>query len=126
MRPSFHSIVHLALAVAASTTTATEEEGTCRGTTQTDGVCTPPSPPIVVANPQQPAECGLYMAPSTLGEGANLGMYAGTNIAKGVDIQQEIAIPLLFRDWEGPSFFHQYPNVVEGDHDDGALWFRYV
>ena len=103
-------------------------EGTCSGTADDDkDVCTPGAGTAatigVYINPNQP-QCGLYMAPSTLGEGANLGMFAGTDIPKGMDIQQEIAIPFMFRDWDGPSFFHQYPNVTMGDHDDGALWYR--
>jgi len=50
------------------------------------------------------------------------------------DIQQEIAIPFLFRDWDGPSFFQQYPRKEGAEEDmfgdadprDGALWFRYI
>lgn len=131
MRPwPFSTSAALALAFAPAAragASSAEKEGTCSNPGQ-DGVCTnggSGSNTIIEINPQQP-ECGLYMAPSTLGEGANLGMYAGRDIAKKVDIQQEIAIPFLFRDWEGPSFFHQYPGVEGGDHDDGALWFRYI
>ena len=97
------------------TTTLAEEEQTCQWIDNTN-ICVSPWD-------QQP-QCNLYMAPSTLGEGANLGMYAGTDIPKGMDIQQEIAIPFMFRDWDGPSFFPQYPNVTMGDQDDGALWYR--
>ena len=64
-----------------------------------------------------PPQCGLWMAPSTLGDDTNLGMYAGRDYAKGVDIQQEIAIPLLFREWDGPHYY---------DTDDGTLWDRYI
>ena len=84
--------------------------------------------PSVFRLPQQLQpldQCGLYMAPSTLG-GANLGMYAGRHYVRHDEIQSEIAIPLLFRDWEGPSYFHppfdSDKNV--NDHHDGALWYR--
>jgi hypothetical protein len=67
---------------------------------------------------QQPQpHCGLWMAASTLGDATNLGMYAGVDIDKGVDIQNEIAIPLLFRNWDSPDYH---------DTDDGQLWDRYI
>ncbi|CAB9501646.1 Guanylate cyclase [Seminavis robusta] len=84
------------------------------------------SPPVAVlllllssmshALEQQP-QCGLWMAASTLGDATNLGMYAGQDIEKGVDIQNEIAIPLLFRNWDAPDYH---------DTDDGQLWDRYI
>lgn len=70
-----------------------------------DGSC---RPPIV--------ECGVYMAPSTLGSDTNLGMYAGKNVPTDQVIQTEIAIPLLFREWES-----HHP-----DYEDGTLWDRYI
>jgi hypothetical protein len=82
-------------------------------------------PPVCVSL-QQP-QCGLYMAPSTLGEGANLGMYTAQDIAKNKVIQTEIAIPIAFRNWEGPSYFHHWPDKdTSGEKDDGALWYRYI
>ena len=70
----------------------------------------------IAAPPPQP-QCGLYMAGSTLGDTTNLGMYAGTDIPPQVDVQQEIAIPLVFRNWDVPDYY---------DTDDGQLWDRYV
>lgn len=62
-------------------------------------------------------QCGVYMAPSTLGESTNMGIYAGIDYARGQKINfPEIVIPLLFREW--------------GEHvdftDDGSLWERYI
>jgi hypothetical protein len=62
-------------------------------------------------------QCGIWMAASTLGDATNLGMFAGKDIEKGVEVQQEIAIPLLFRDWNEPDYY---------DTDDGTLWDRYI
>lgn len=60
-------------------------------------------------------ECGVYMAPSTIGV-ANMGIYTGQALPEGAVVNYpDIAIPLLFRDW--------------GDHGpnpDGTLWDRYI
>lgn len=61
--------------------------------------------------------CGVYMAPSTLGETTNMGIYTGIPLKKDDVVNfPEIVIPLLFREW--------------GDHttgfDDGMLWDRYI
>jgi SET domain len=61
-------------------------------------------------------ECGVYMAPSTLGEATNMGMYAGRAFQKDDVIQSEIAIPLMFREWGS----HK-PGYM-----DGELWDRYI
>jgi SET domain len=62
-------------------------------------------------------ECGTYMAPSTLGEDTNMGIYTGTPLAKDDKVNfPEIAIPLLFREWG---------SHTEG-YDDGVLWDRYI
>ncbi|GAX16439.1 hypothetical protein FisN_19Lh017 [Fistulifera solaris] len=78
--------------------------GTCSASSNSNACTAPPQP-----------ECGLYMAPSTLGEDANLGMYAGRDIPTNFT-WHEMAIPLLFREW--------------GDHKpgyrDGILWDRYI
>jgi hypothetical protein len=50
-------------------------------------------PPITV-------ECGVYMAPSTLGEATNMGIYTGKAMVPDEVVNfPEIAIPLLFREW---------------------------
>lgn len=60
-------------------------------------------------------ECGVYMAPSTIGV-ANMGIYTGTSLPEGEVVNfPEIAIPLLFRDWG----YH-------GSNPDGTLWDRYI
>ena len=82
-------------------------------------------PPVCVSVKQP--QCGLYMAPSTLGEGANMGMYAGKDFPKDEVIQKEIAIPIAFRTWAGPDYFHLWPELDKsGEKDDGALWYRYI
>ena len=63
--------------------------------------------------------CGVYMAPSTLGETTNMGMYAGhaVQFRAGDEINwPEIAIPLVFREWGShrPGF------------EDGEIWDRYI
>ena len=72
--------------------------------------------PTSSASEEQP-KCGIYMAASTLGDATNLGMYAGEDIPSGREVQQEIAIPLLFRNWDTPDYH---------DTDDGTLWDRYI
>ncbi|KAL3940231.1 MAG: hypothetical protein SGBAC_005191 [Bacillariaceae sp.] len=71
-------------------------------------------------NTKQPplVECGVYMAPSTIGNYSNLGIYTGYALrAKAVIRFPEIAIPLLFRN------FDQHPPNSLGD---GTLWDRYI
>ncbi|KAL7579557.1 hypothetical protein ACA910_007928 [Epithemia clementina (nom. ined.)] len=57
------------------------------------------------------------MAPSTLGQDTNMGMYTGVDLKKNDVVNwPEIAVPLLFREW--------------GEHakgfTDGQLWERYI
>jgi hypothetical protein len=48
---------------------------------------------------EQPV-CGVYMAPSTLGEETNMGIYTGHTLRKNDSVNfPEIAIPLQFREW---------------------------
>jgi hypothetical protein len=48
---------------------------------------------------EQP-ECGVYMAPSTLGEDTNMGIYTGTALRPNDVVNfPEIAVPLQFREW---------------------------
>lgn len=66
---------------------------------------------------RQPLECHTYMAPSTLGDETNMGIYTGVDL-KNDDVVHwpEIAIPLLFREWgEHPEGFK-----------DGNIWERYI
>jgi hypothetical protein len=45
-------------------------------------------------------ECGVYMAPSTLGETTNMGIYTGTALRENDVVNfPEIAVPLQFREW---------------------------
>jgi len=103
----------------ASTQDATIARGECE--LSPDGSCKghPAGVDVSVgkASDDEPPECGLYMAPSTLGEDTNMGMYAGKAYsAEEVLNWPEIAIPLLFREW--------------GEHrsgfSDGEIWDRYI
>jgi len=77
-----------------------EADGTC--TKQKDG---------------KPLQCGVYMAPSTLGEFTSMGIYTGIPLHANTIINYpEISVPLLFR---------EFGDHVEGYHD-GVLWDRYV
>jgi hypothetical protein len=69
-------------------------------------------------NHQQRIECGVYMAPSTIGDNSNLGIFAGKHMKKGDQVPYpEILIPLLWR------IFGQHP---EKSLKDGLLWDRYI
>jgi hypothetical protein len=70
-----------------------------------DGTCTPIAG-IPTAKQQQngngnKAQCGVYMAPSTLGEDTSMGIYTGIPL-KEKDIIRfpEIAVPILFRGFD--------------------------
>ena len=55
---------------------------------EADGTCTPK------------VECGVYMAPSTLGESTSMGIFTGKPLKEQEVVNfPEIAIPLLFRDF---------------------------
>mmetsp|Transcript_26183 Transcript_26183/g.54656 ORF Transcript_26183/g.54656 Transcript_26183/m.54656 type:complete len:95 (+) Transcript_26183:211-495(+) len=61
---------------------------------QVDGVCTGDE-----KETPEPLECRVYMAPSTLGEKVNMGIYTGVDLKESEVVQEEIAIPLFFRHW---------------------------
>ena len=86
-------------ALVLTTSTASAQE--CSASLQ-DGSCRPPQP-----------ECGVYMAPSTLGEYTNMGIYTGKALKKDEIVNfPEIVVPLLFREWG---------EHTEG-YSDGTLW----
>eukprot|EP00977_Amphora_coffeiformis_P011088 scaffold2655_cov179-Amphora_coffeaeformis.AAC.21 len=86
-------------AAAFSLATASAQE--CKASLQ-DGSCRPPQP-----------QCGVYMAPSTLGDYTNMGIYTGMDLKKDDIVNfPEIVVPLLFREWG---------DHVEG-YSDGVLW----
>lgn len=64
---------------------------------------------------QAQPKCGVYMAPSTIGE-ANLGIYTGVPLHENDVIPfPEIVVPLMFRSWGD-----------HGENPDGTLWDRYI
>lgn len=65
----------------------------------------------------KPLDCQTYVAPSTLGDHSNMGIYTGVDLKTDEIVNwPEISIPLLFRGW----YDH-----VEG-YTDGELWERYI
>lgn len=63
-------------------------------------------------------QCGVYMAPSTLGNASNLGIFTAKPLeANDVINFPELVIPLAFRDWG------EMPKAANGD---GDLWDRYI
>eukprot|EP00526_Cylindrotheca_closterium_P018744 CAMPEP_0113646654 /NCGR_PEP_ID=MMETSP0017_2-20120614/24656_1 /TAXON_ID=2856 /ORGANISM="Cylindrotheca closterium" /LENGTH=358 /DNA_ID=CAMNT_0000558585 /DNA_START=41 /DNA_END=1114 /DNA_ORIENTATION=+ /assembly_acc=CAM_ASM_000147 len=94
-------------AAAAKTTTPKQQQPSSK---EDDNTCNNMPPPIL--------ECGVYMAPSTIGNYSNLGIYTGLALKTNETIRfPEIAIPLLFRN------FDQHPPNSLGD---GTLWDRYI
>lgn len=63
-------------------------------------------------------ECHVFMAPSTLGEETNLGIYTGKPLKEGDVVNYpELVVPLLFREWgKHPDRFGK----------DAKLWDRYI
>lgn len=58
------------------------------------------------------------MAPSTLGNFTNLGIFTGKSLESGDIVNfPEIVIPILWRDWD------EHPPYA---HGDGQLWDRYI
>ena len=67
--------------------------------------------------PDDYVDCGVYMAPSTLGEATNMGMYTAKPLQTDDVVNfPEIAIPLLFREW----------TEHRDGFDDGEIWDRYI
>jgi len=63
-------------------------------------------------------DCGVYMAPSTIGNHSNLGIFTAKAMKDGdVVPYPEIIIPLLWRT------FHHHPDKAM---TDGELWDRYI
>jgi len=63
-------------------------------------------------------DCGVYMAPSTIGDHSNMGIYTAKPMKNGEKVPYpEIVIPFLWR------IFSEHP-----DHamTDGELWGRYI
>jgi hypothetical protein len=95
----------LLVAIAPASSRPTEVSNTCSG--EEDQQCQ--------ATIHQDIPCGVYMAPSTIGQ-ANMGVYTGNDLPADVAINfPEIVVPLMFRDWGN-----------HGDNPDGSLWDRYI
>ncbi|KAL7567860.1 hypothetical protein ACA910_022642 [Epithemia clementina (nom. ined.)] len=86
-------------------------------TNQTGATTTTTTTKQLEESPFEFLECHTYMAPSTLGEGTNMGMYTGVPLRPGDVVHwPEIVVPIQFREW--------------GEHKpgftDGQLWDRYI
>jgi hypothetical protein len=93
-----------------STAHAAANDETCSAT---DGTCSAAAAP---SSSSKALQCGIYMAPSTLGEETNMGIYTGLPRTKDDVVVKEIAVPLLFREWADHT-----PGYTDGD-----LWHRYI
>jgi hypothetical protein len=71
-----------------------------------DGTCTPIIPTSKQENgngshKNKALQCGVYMAPSTLGEDTSMGIYTGIPLKeKDIINFPEIAVPILFRGFD--------------------------
>ena len=89
---------------------AIKEDGTCNSSPIDDATRSTASSSTL--------ECGVYMAPSTIGNYTNLGIFTGKALQPGQVVNYpEIAIPILWRDWD------EHPPYA---HGDGELWDRYI
>jgi hypothetical protein len=88
-----------------------DDQGDPNPNVANDGSCINPDTVPVV-------DCNVYMAPSTLGDTTNLGIYTAKDLKPAEIVNwPEIAIPLLFRSWQ------DHPPYSDGD---GKLWDRYI
>jgi hypothetical protein len=79
------------------TGTSAESQQECAA----DGTCTPIIPTTKQENGNKKAQCGVYMAPSTLGEDTSMGIYTGIPLKeKDIINFPEIAVPILFRGFD--------------------------
>jgi len=103
----------LLLADAGATITQGDDSCSCSaGSVSDDGSCANKDIGI------DDIDCGVYMAPSTIGDHSNLGIFTAKPMKDGEVVPYpEIIIPLLFRT------FGHHP-----DHSfaDGELWDRYI
>jgi hypothetical protein len=99
--------------VTASTSSTTTSA--CVKNDRDDGTC---ASSIDVNDTQQTIDCGVYMAPSTIGNHSNLGIFTGKTMKRGDIVPYgEILIPLLWR---------TFKNHPESSLTDGQLWDRYI
>ncbi len=99
----------LAIAAALFLASASTANGRNDCSASADGTC---------ANPDLVVDCGVYMAPSTVGNHSNLGIYTGKDMKNGDKVPYpEIIIPMLWRT------FNKHPKKA---YTDGELWDRYI
>jgi hypothetical protein len=100
------SVFVCCLFLAQTTLAKAEMDETCSAA---DGTCSSSS---IAAKALQ---CGIYMAPSTLGEETNMGIYTGLPRAKDDVVVKEIAVPLLFREW----------GTYQSQHEEKKMLYYY-
>jgi SET domain len=109
LRALIHPVV-----TASDDATTTSTCNTTNNDNNADGTCSNNA----VDEPQQTIECGVYMAPSTIGNYSNLGIFAGKTMYDGEVVPfGEILIPFLWRT------FGKHPTF---SLTDGQLWDRYI
>ena len=107
----------LGLLYSVSAVSQKPQEGSCDAGSNMDGNGSCPSVADDAAS-SVAVPCDVYMAPSTLGNNSNMGIYTAKDLTTGDVVQYpEIAIPLLFRD------FDTHPPYA---NSDGQLWDRYI
>uniref|UniRef100_A0A7S4ENK2 SET domain-containing protein n=2 Tax=Pseudo-nitzschia australis TaxID=44445 RepID=A0A7S4ENK2_9STRA len=68
-------------------------------------------------------DCGVYMAPSTIGDHSNLGIFTAKPMKNGEKVPYpEIIIPLLWRIFAE----HPYEALTDGELWDRYIWEQYV
>ena len=86
----------LLLSLSLSSVTLVSAEEVCTAEADGSSTCTASASASAFAQP----ECGVYLAPSTLGADTNMGIYTGTALRKNDVVNfPEIAVPLQFREW---------------------------
>merc|ERR1719162_257281 len=108
-------LVTATTALAAAVAEAAVDEGSPTMTFPADPNC-----PIQDVEEEVFLDCGVYMAPSTVGNHSNLGIYTGRALPNGATVPYpELLIPMLWR------IFGEHPSA-ELSKNDGELWDRYI
>ncbi|KAL7559695.1 hypothetical protein ACA910_017598 [Epithemia clementina (nom. ined.)] len=105
--------------------------------TEEDGTTTTTHHPVIAHPTKLHDGCHVYMAPSTLGNATNLGMYTAVELPpESVVNFPELVVPLLFREWNqathapapaaAPSSSNSRPRPRPHHRWDGKVWDRYV
>lgn len=96
----------------ARSTEGTSSNDCSAGTVSVDGTCR-----------NNDIDCGVYMAPSTVGDHSNLGIYTAKAMKDGEKVPYpEIIIPMLWRIFGS----HPHDALTDGEVWDRYIWEQYV